>query len=341
MSTQVPLDLLKKYHPLESLSPSNLNELVNHASILTLSSSKMLFKRMQANQNYYYLLEGTLDLLDSNFKVTKVNTQSPRAKHPLDSCDPYQLSAVTTSEVKVLKVNKDKLDLVLTWDQAGNYLVEDLGDEDKYSENDWMSCLLGSKLFQQIPPANLQQLFIKFSDKPVNKGDRIITEGDQGDTFYVIQKGNARVYRLTENGKQQPLANLGPGQFFGEEALIGNTVRNASVEMTTNGVLMALGKNDFKKLLEEPVVQFVTPTQVAEWKTQGKPLQDLDVRLPVEIPPQERKVRMIITLSELRSHLSDLDIGTTYVLCPEAGRRAVLGAYLLNEAGYKAVVLKE
>lgn len=337
---EVSLELLKQFRPLDSISDNSLNELIPYCSCVQLSSGKIIFKRGQENHNFYCLLDGSLDLLDGNYQVEKLNIQHEKAQSTIDNNNPYEYTAVTTSDVTLLKIDKDRLDLVITWDQAGNYLVEDIDSNREIYKGDWMSCLLGSKLFQQLPPANLQQLFVKFSEKPVKAKEKIISEGDQGKTFYVIQQGSASVIRADESGNEKRLARLGPGSYFGEEALIGDTVRNATIIMDKDGILMELGKEDFKKLLEEPVVHYITKTNLQEWQSEGRTIKELDVRLPVEVPPVERKSRMIIALSELRTSLSTLNEDTTYILCPEGGRRSVLGAYLLNEAGFNAVILK-
>lgn len=333
------IQLLRNLRPLEGLSPGNLKELSHHTQTLTLAAEKVLFKRNQTNQSYYYLIDGKLDLIDKDFQINPLHTGDERSRSPLDTLNPHQYSAITKADCTILKVSKDKLDLILTWDQAGNYLVKEVSESEDYLERDWMSCLLGSKLFQQIPPANLQLLFAKFKERRLTAGQRVITEGDQGEAFFVIQQGQAQVLRYQESiSERQVLATLSTGDYFGEEALIGNTVRNASVEMLTDGLLMELGKEDFKKLLEEPVVQYITETELAHWQSLNKNFKLLDVRLPVEIVANERKNRLIITLADLRKNLQQLDTAVIYVLCSEAGRRAVLGAYLLQQAGFKAVV---
>ncbi len=53
------------------------------------------------------------------------------------------------------------------------------------------------------------------------------------------------------------LAELGVGDTFGEEALIAEAKRNATVTMITDGVLMRLNKKDFRELMNEPLLQWV------------------------------------------------------------------------------------
>jgi CRP-like cAMP-binding protein len=71
------------------------------------------------------------------------------------------------------------------------------------------------------------------------------------------------------------------GDTFGEEALISEAKRNATVTMLTEGVLMRLKKEDFRELMNEPLLQWVTPEQ-AEQLVAKKSGVWLDVRLPSE-----------------------------------------------------------
>ncbi len=336
------VEYLKQFEPLNTLSDSHLREILQHTEQLSLEQGKMLFKRGQPSKNYYYLMDGHVDILDSQYQVTPLSSGDERARQPLDNDDPYMFSAVTTSSALILKVSKDRLDLALTWNQAGNYLVEefDEGAENHTLENDWMSCLLGSPIFLQVPPANLQQLFVKFKEVSYGAGSVVITQGDPGDDFYVIKSGRADVIK-DRDGQKITVAQLGPGQYFGEEALIGDTVRNATVKMSSGGTLMKLGKVDFKVLLERPVVNFVSYQELKDWQAAGETVNFLDIRLPVEIPASEREGRLIVPLPNLRARLDILDHDTIYVIYPDGGeRRATLGAYLLSQAGYRAAVLE-
>src|SRR5690606_3348264 len=110
--------------------------------------------------------------------------------------------------------------------------------------------LLGSELFAQVPPARIQSLFVKFEEHPCHLGDVIVREGDSGDTFFVIKQGKAMVTRQ-HSGREETLAALTAGNFFGEDALISDAPRNATVTMTSDGLLMRLGKDDFRALLQQ------------------------------------------------------------------------------------------
>src|ERR1700728_3454406 len=124
---------------------------------------------------------------------------------------------------------------------------------------DWMTTLLQTKAFHRVPPANIQAIFMRMQRINYRAGDIVIKQGTEGDFFYVVVAGKCIVTRETPLNKEGiKLAELGPGDSFGEEALIAEAQRNATVNMSTDGNLMRLGENDFQTLLQEPLLEVVT-----------------------------------------------------------------------------------
>ena len=340
----IDIDLVKNLSPFNDLSDTHVKDILKDATLKSLASGKMLFKRGDISENCYYLLNGSVDLLNENFEITAISSSTlssnnNAALHPLDNQQPHQYSAVTTEKSLILIVDRNHMDIVLTWDQAGNYLVTDLAHEDSI-ERDWMTCLLESNLFSQIPPANIQQLFCTFHQKIAVKGDTIVTEGQQGDHFYVLESGQANVIKQTDSG-QKTIASLGTGDFFGEEALVGNTTRNASIVMTSNGSLMYLTKDDFKRLLQEPVQDFISIDELDKLNSTSSPFVLVDVRLPGEYKFDKLDGSINIPLNRLRERLATLDSNATYIVLCDGGRRRELGAYLLTEAGFTTKILNK
>src|SRR5208283_1040864 len=97
---------------------------------------------------------------------------------------------------------------------------------------DWMTTLLQTKAFHRIPPANIQAIFMRMQRINYRAGDIVIKQGTEGDFFYVVVSGKCIVTRETPLNKECiKLAELGPGYSFGEEALISDANRNATVMM--------------------------------------------------------------------------------------------------------------
>lgn len=337
-SPAIDIERLKEFTPFDTLSDAHLRDIVPHLAVARLPKGKVLFKRGQPDKLCHFLLSGTVDLADAAFVVRPLASDDPENYLALDNYAEHRVSAITSTDCLVVSIDRDHLDLVLTWSQAAEAMGDD--DEAEQPDTDWMEALLTSELFSAIPPANIQQLFVRFKEREVKLGEVVIREGEPGDSFYVIKEGRALVTR-GQGPNQQTLAALKNGDSFGEDALIGDEPRNATVTMTTDGVLMALDKESFLKLLKEPVIQSITEDEyekMAEEADEGVVL--LDVRLPQEFRHDHLSLARNIPLTDLRREIRDLEKAFTYVVTCDGGRRCEIGAYLLNEAGLRAVTLK-
>ena len=346
MSDGVDMKVLRGFKPFNSLADTHLNDIRRKIETSRHAKGKILFRRDDADNHLHYLLDGSVDLTDASFAITSVTGNTERAQESLDANNPHAFTAISTSAVTIASLPKDYLDLVMTWDQAGNYMVSDLtaGEVDGV-EMDWMSCLLQSALFAQVPPANIQKLFGRFQEMLARAGDVIVGQGEPGDYFYVVKTGRARITRrMTVDGQMRELtlAELRPGDVFGEDALIGDAPRNANVVMAIDGSLMRLGKDDFQNLLQHPVLRYVDWPQYQLMMRDENSKSDLvDVRLPLEYRQGRIRGARNLPLHALRQQLTSLPHDVRYVTTCDGGRRSALAAYILSQHGFEAVVLKD
>jgi CRP-like cAMP-binding protein len=336
---QLNLVRLKEFTPFDCLSDAHIRDLAPKLDVARLPKGKVMFKRGQADSRCHFLLEGKVDLADAAFVIRPFDAHDAENYLALDSYPEHRVSAITATDCTVVSIDRDHLDLVLTWSQAADAMGDDERPDD--GNTDWMESLLASDLFGSIPPGNIQQLFVKFQEVPVQLGQAVIKEGDDGDRFYVIKEGRALVTKGDGNN-QKTLAALRAGDCFGEDALIGEMKRNATVTMSTDGCLMALDKNNFIKLLKEPVIHQVTEAQYEKMMDEGdEGVVLIDVRTPMEFKHDHLPHARNIPLPELRREIRDLEKVFTYVVTCDGGRRSEVGAYLLSEAGLRALVLKQ
>jgi CRP-like cAMP-binding protein len=101
-------------------------------------------------------------------------------------------------------------------------------------------------MFTACSKKELQQLGRTAEDVKFKAGTELITEGKVGREFFVIFDGKARV---TRKGKE--IALLGPGDFFGELALLDRAARNATVTALTEMEALVLEERAFRGLLQE------------------------------------------------------------------------------------------
>jgi cAMP-dependent protein kinase regulator len=122
------------------------------------------------------------------------------------------------------------------------------------------SAVSGNFLFTHLDEEQERQVLLALVEKPLpNKDMRVITQGDVGDYFYVVERGEFDVYvneagvmTSGPDGMGKKVASIGPGGSFGELALMYNAPRAATVVSTTSqNILWALDRVTFRRILME------------------------------------------------------------------------------------------
>lgn len=331
--------ILSDLVPIKALSPDHLAELAEKSSLIKADAGKVLFKSGEPAEIIVYVLEGEVELKTESGISRKIAGGSKMAKLPLEQGKVHQYTAVAKSAIKYLKVDPNLLDVMLTWEQSGGYEVQEI-DDNASEDDDWMSRILQAKIFQRIPPANIQKIFMKLEMHQFKKGDTVIQQGDDGEHFYIIREGQCVVIRKTrKNPEGVKLARLGVGDNFGEESLISGGKRNASIVMLTDGTLMSLSKSDFLELMNEPLLNWVNFEEAKEIAN-GQGIW-IDVRLPAEYQAKHIKGSVNLPLPLLRAKVNKLEPTKKYIMYCDTGRRSSTATYLLTEQGFEAYVLKD
>jgi CRP-like cAMP-binding protein len=98
-------------------------------------------------------------------------------------------------------------------------------------------------LFASLSDADRDTVAVLFEQRTCSPGERLVGEDAHGYSFFVLQEGEAVV---TADGEE--LGTLGPGDFFGEIALIGNGRRTATVTATSEAKVLVMFGTDFRLL---------------------------------------------------------------------------------------------
>ena len=104
-------------------------------------------------------------------------------------------------------------------------------------------------LFRSLMPNTLTALADKMELVEFPAGEVVIRQGDPGDKFYLIRRGEAEVI-VKRDAKDEPVATLDEGRFFGEQALLTGEPRNATVRAKTELELCSLDKAEFETVLQ-------------------------------------------------------------------------------------------
>ena len=339
MTTSMDAAQLGNFSPFDTLESANLADLLDSIEILQAAEGQVLFEKGDSEKRSIYLLSGTISLRNGDQVLGTIVGGTDDARNPIAPTLPRQLSAVAVDHVRYFSIDSELLDVTLTLDHSGIYEVGDFGAELNEGEGDWMSALLRTKTFQMIPPQNIQMIFMRLSRVDCKAGQVVVRQGSKGDHFYILTNGRCRVTRETPGNSQNiDLAELRAGATFGEEALISDEARNATVSMLTDGTLMRLGRDDFQSLLNEPLITSLSHEDADVAVSQGG--KWLDVRVPSEFKAFSKANATNLPLYLLRHKLDVLDRRTPYVVYCDTGRRSSAAAFILNQRGFETAVLK-
>jgi CRP-like cAMP-binding protein len=325
------LSIIKALTPFDTMTEHQFNALMAEGNVSQKARGTLIFKRSTSDDYLYWLIEGSINLLDANFNTSVCRAGDTLASRAIDDSSPHQVSAVCEEDSLILTVNKTDLANILE-----NREESDSIDETK----DWMSALLSTPLFEFIPPKNIQALFKAFESVHLQKGEIIIRQNDPGDYFYAIRSGRVKV-ELEKEGASILIANLGIGDTFGQDALVSDDLRNATVTTLSACTLMRLAEPEFEKLLLEPVIEYVTETDLEDMSklADAKPVI-IDLRSLENTNQSKYPGSINIPLLLLRKNLKQLSIDNIFIMVGERKPKiAELGAYLMNERGFTAYVL--
>jgi rhodanese-related sulfurtransferase len=126
--------------------------------------------------------------------------------------------------------------------------------------------LMQTPVFRDMPEDVVGEIAKVVEAKVIPQGATLFRKGEPGDSFWMIQTGKVRVFRHDEEGVELTLSELGPGESFGEMALLTGEPRSASVETLEETHVMVLAKEQFDRVLKShPDVSLTFIKQLSSW----------------------------------------------------------------------------
>ena len=330
----VNISLFGRFVPLQSLVPSDRSQLAKQSSLVNYQPGQVIFSRGELARTQAFLIEGEIELQDEHAAL-RLRSTDPEARYALAPGQRRAQTALCLKAAQILFVDRELLDVMLTWSQTGGLEARELSSGVDDESHDWMTALLQSKAFLRIPPGNIAQIFASMQPVSYEAGQIILKQGDPGDFYYVITDGRAQVVLEDPSGNsEEELAQLGVGRAFGEEALVSGEPRNATVRALTRCSLMRLAGSAFSRLLKAPLMREV---QVSDLSAN---IQLVDVRLPSEFERGHWPGAINVPLARLRSLAPKLDPDREYWVYCDTGRRSASAVFLLTERGFDAKLVR-
>jgi rhodanese-related sulfurtransferase len=316
---------------LGALSAEHLRELADIAVIERAARGSDPLAAHKGARHSVFLLRGEILLMFEGGGTLVVVGGTGDGRHPLNRRASPIARSRAISELELLTLDDEVLDIMVTFDQvaAGDTIA-------RVARSSFSLANLRHGVFALLPPARIEELLARFERVDAKRGEVVIREGEAGDYYYVIESGRCQVDRRV-GGVRVPLAELKSGDAFGEEALASETRRNATVTLASDARLLRLGKRDFKELLGEPLLQRVAYREGLERVARGATW--LDVRYPSEYRYDRLPGALNVPLNEVRNSFAVLDPAREYIVYCQSGRRSSAAAFLFAQHGFRASLL--
>jgi len=318
--------ILKELIPINQQTETEQNLFLENAGLMELPQGEYLFNAGATDSYTYYLMVGKLDMQSVEGTNTQIDSNTEEARYPLAQVQPRKYTVTAATPSWILRIESKFISTA--GDSYDNPVSEDDADG-----TDWMTRLLESHIFSNIPVENFQKIFTLFEQLNVKQGETIIQQGKAGDYYYIIDSGQFQVSRMSED-KEYKLAVLGSGEGFGEEALIGNTERNATVVAESDGKLVRIKKEDFLKLVNDPAVKSISYDETKELVKKGAICIDARFKHEYQKAPVKLKDSINIPINVLRIEADALDKNKQYIIYCDTGARSAIEAFLLQGKGF-------
>jgi len=321
---------LKRARLFAHLPDDAIARLIEHPGVTTGSAGESVTARQG---DLVVLLEGGLEMGDGGRHVAAFRVDEDAPDPAILYTIPANASLRLSRPSVYLVIDGQRLDDVL----SGRHEAKSLATLDD-AVRECVAGLITAEPFKRLSFEALCRCAEAMVPQDVAPGEDVVTQGDTGDFFYVIESGRAEVWRSDAGKAPVKLATLDSGAGFGEEALLKGEPRNATVCMPDGGRVLKLAKADFDRLLKSELLQEISPEEALR-RLQEDNAALIDCRFEEEWELWRLKNARLIPMEAIRERAGGLDKAREYIVYCRTGRRSRAAAFLMRQAGLNALSL--
>jgi len=238
---------------LSSLSGEELESFMDSLTLKDFSTNECIYEQGVPGDILYLIGMGSVRLetaLSSGGKrvFSRLSEGDFFGEQAFMSRANHHESAVAEGDVSVLMIDRSTFDAWVKKDAKIKGVVESF-----YRQRVLARVLAITPIFEGVPASARAALADKFELHSFKKGDVVISEGDVGESFFLIRSGKVQVSTCDakHHDRSIVLGELSDGSFFGEVALLTDKPRTATVIATTDLELMELTRAKFNDIANE------------------------------------------------------------------------------------------
>lgn len=345
----VELSVINSLTPLSSLTQNNKQQLAQSCYFQKIPAGTLLFSKGDKQSSYIYLIEGAVELTQGNNMVSLLKTNNAPLRAPIDNNNPHLHSAICKKNSTILDIKTDKVDKLMTWDKTGTFEVEELNldadgmgvefNNDSVTDDDWMSAAFNIPVFKKLPADKLQTIFTSCEKINMPTGEKVVSQGQEGDFFYVLLKGECIIMRATpKNPNGIKLGMIKSGDNFGADAIISGTTRSATVLTVFPSMLLKISKDDFNNSILEEYTKSVTLDEMKEMQKSSSAVI-IDCRNPDECKGHPLPGAINIPLILLRLKMPTAHKDKPLICVCGDGKKSKAANFILSNKGMNCFYL--
>ena len=240
------LNALNSHFIFSSLNEEDKEIIAKSMQLFAFNAGSYIFKQLMPSKSFYVIRTGSVDVFVNGQKVNKL----------LAGAGFGELALINSSERSTsIKCAKDSTFWIMERDTFKK-LIEDISTE-AYEQNRMF--LDRIHLLSSLTSAQKDSLAANMISIKYKPGQNIIQEGEKGEVMYIIKDGTVIVYR-----KGQEINQLKGGSVFGEQALISNTVRNATCTASTIVFCVCLSREVIHQVLKYELKEIIQRNYIVE-----------------------------------------------------------------------------
>jgi CRP-like cAMP-binding protein len=336
--TQLSFKDLRQYCYFSCLSDGALESVSKKFELVKLPAKTLIIEEGAPADAFYMVCKGEVGVTKKNqwgqtATISVAGHGESFGEMALLTCSPRFCSVTANTDVTLLKLSKSDFEEIVREDSEFAGLMVDRHQR-YYRYND----IKTSEPFALLPPEKMSALLDKLKIINCAPGEEIITQGERGDEYYIMKSGKVAVMKKMLTDEAEHVATLEEGQGFGEEALITDSPRNATVKAIDETAVWTLSKADFDSIVKSSFLEEVYPEDI-DPETDGH-ISYLDVRMKMEYEEEYIPGAVNIPLDELRMRYAELDRSKEYYIYCLMGARSATAAFLMSSQGFRARSIK-
>ena len=253
--------LLKQVPLFEKVSVSELRGIHQNSTLRTYAANEMILANGNVQRSLFVILQGSVKIFGKDkdrrpMHLATLETGNSFGEFALFGKVDPNLSVVAERPSALLEISRE---MVLKLAKTRPQVTQSL--KDLFKQRILDTALARVPLFSQLAPQDRKAVVARFTPVKAKKGVTIMREGTPGDCMYFLVSGKVGVFAslidADENGTvtlpDEPLllATLKSGDFFGEQAIVNDEPRSATVVALEDVGLLRLVKRDFKEVIQQ------------------------------------------------------------------------------------------